>query len=159
MIIGRRIVTPEMIDQNTKRRIFFSLMIMSMSIGTDISPTKGQPSNTDIAVKNIASLYFWWYQADIADIEKYIENELGSSAVEEMNIPALKIWNTSHDRPMWTPNSRQMPLKYLKWARYSKKSVFHLTCRNNSQPKHIQDRAATGQSRRSSLGSYRVVAL
>lgn len=159
MIIGRRTVTPEMIDQNTKRRIFFSLMIISMSIGTDISPTKGQPRSTDIAVKNIASLYFWWYQADIADMEKYIENELGSSAVEEINIPALKIWNTSHDRPIWTPNSLQMPLKYLKWARCFKKLIFYLTCRNNSQPKHIQDRAVIGQSRRSSLGSYREVVL
>lgn len=101
-----------MIDQNTNRRIFFSLMIMSTSIGTDRRPTKGQPKSTEIAVKKIASLYFWWYQAEIAEIEKYIENELGSSAAEDMNIPALNIWNISHDRPMWTPNSRQMPLKF-----------------------------------------------
>lgn len=125
MIIGRRTVTPEIIDQNTKRRIFFNLMIMSTSIGIDRRPTNGQPSSTDIAVKNIASLYFWWYQAEIADIEKYIENELGSSAAEEMNMPALKIWKTSQERPMWTPNSRQIPLKLQSKLSFRKKPTVY----------------------------------
>jgi hypothetical protein len=41
---------------------------------------------------------------------KYMEKELGKRAAEEMNIPALKSWNTSQDRPMCTPNSLQTPL-------------------------------------------------
>lgn len=73
---------------------------MSIKIGTDMIPTKGHPSSTDIAVKKIESLYCWWNQAAIADIVKYIENELGRSAADEMNIPALNNWKANHERPI-----------------------------------------------------------
>ena len=99
-IIGNRIVTPDIIDQNTKRRTFFSLTRISMMIGIEIRPTNGHPSRTDIAVKKIESLYCWCHHAARADIVKYIEKELGKRAAEEMNIPTLKSWKTSHDLPM-----------------------------------------------------------
>lgn len=100
-----------MIDQKMNKRTFRWRPMMSIRMGIEMSPTKGQPSSTEMAVKKIASLYFWCHQAASADMLKYIEKELGRSAADEMNIPALKSWNTSQERPMWTPNSRQTPLQ------------------------------------------------
>lgn len=64
--------------------------MMSIRIGIEMSPTNGHPSSTEIAVKKMASLYFWCHQAAIADIVKYIEKELGKRAADDMNMPALK---------------------------------------------------------------------
>lgn len=85
--------------------------MISIKTGIEINPTNGQPSRTDIAVKKMANLSFWCHHAANAHIEKYIENELGNNAADEMNMPALNSWKTIQERPICTPNSRHIPLK------------------------------------------------
>lgn len=58
------------------------------------------PSRADSATKNMASGYRWCHQAANAAVHKYIENELGNSAVLAVNMPGLNNWNNNHRRPI-----------------------------------------------------------
>lgn len=48
----------------------------------------------------MANGYFWCHQAANAALLKYIENELGNSAVLAVNMPGLNSWKISQSRPI-----------------------------------------------------------
>ncbi len=88
-IMGKMIVTPDNIVQIMNSRSLLCLTTTSYTMGMPKTAAKGHPNNAEIAVKNIASLYFCVHHAAKAAIEKYIENELGRNDADEMNMPAL----------------------------------------------------------------------
>lgn len=135
-IIGSNIVTPDNTVQIINNLTFRCLTSMSNTIGSPTIAANGQPKSADMAVKNIANLYFCWYQAANAAMLltkkkwneyqkwtmrnlniylKFIEKELGRSAADEINMPALNNWNMSQHLPMLIPNSLQIPLQNQWW--------------------------------------------
>lgn len=82
-------VAAEIADQVINNFHSFLRNNKSTAIGTPIRAAKGQPSNAEMAIKNMDKAYFCCHQAAKPAQAKYMEKEEGSKAVLETNMPTL----------------------------------------------------------------------